>query len=50
MGLQAVSQPPEEEPPAIPARRDSLGKTSLRVAFKNIAHTIIGIYNLLNII
>jgi len=31
MGLQAgsgITQTQEEEPPAIPARRDSLGKTS----------------------
>jgi len=33
MGLQAVSQPQEEEPPAIPARRDSLGKTSWLTMF-----------------
>jgi len=33
MGLQAVNQTQEEEPPAIPARRDSLSKTSWLMIF-----------------
>jgi len=53
MGLQAVSQAQEEEPPAIPARRDSLGKASwLMRRLAEIAYTIIiiAIYNLSNIL